>query len=74
MFGAIHYDVHLDVKLDYTTCRFFQEMSLSELETPHHLFKLERTQILQKLALAVLKVPCAGYLLLGNRSKFDRLQ
>ena len=45
-------------------------MSLSELETLHQLCELERTQILQSLALAVLKIPCAGYLLSGNRSNF----
>ena len=32
-FGAIHYDIHLDMKLDYTISRIFQEMSLSEIET-----------------------------------------
>ena len=37
LFGAIHYDIHLDMKLDYTISRIFQEMSLSELETLHHL-------------------------------------
>ena len=31
---------------------------------------MERTQILQSLALAVLKIPHAGYLLSGNRSNF----
>ena len=56
------------MKLDYTISRFFQEMSLSELETLHQLSELERTQILQSLALAVLKIPYAGYLLSGNRS------
>ena len=45
-------------------------MSLSELETLHHLCELERTQILQSLALAVLKITYAGYLVSGNRSKF----
>ena len=45
-------------------------MSLSELETLHRLCELERTQILQSLALAVLKIPYAGYLLSGNRSNF----
>ena len=69
-FGNIHYDIHLDMKLDYTISRIFQEMSLSELETLHHLCELERTQILQSLALAVLKIPYAGYLLSGNRSNF----
>ena len=69
-FGAIHYDIHLDMKLDYTISRIFQEMSLSELETLHQLCELERTQILQSLALAVLKTPYAGYLLSGNRSNF----
>ena len=69
-FGNIHYDIHLDMKLDYTISRIFQEMSFSELETLHQLCELERTQILQSLALAVLKIPSAGYLLSGNRSIF----
>ena len=69
-FGNIHYDIHLDMKLDYTISRIFQEMSLSELETLHQLCELERTQMLQSLALAVLKIPYAGYLLSGNRSNF----
>ena len=45
-------------------------MSSTELETLHQLCELERNQILQSLALAVLKIPYAGYLLSGNRSKF----
>ena len=69
-FGNIHYDIHFDMKLGYTISRIFQEMSLSELETLHQLCELERTQILQSLALAVLKIPYAGYLLSGNRSNF----
>ena len=70
MVGNIHYDIYLDIELDYTISRIFQEMSLSELETLHQLCELERTQILQSLALAVLKIPYAGYLLSGNRSNF----
>ena len=69
-FGNILYDIHLDMKLDYTISRVFQEMSLSELETLHQLCELERTQILQSLALAVLKIPYAGYLLTRNRLNF----
>ena len=69
-FGAIHYDIHLDMKLDYTIKRIFHEMSLTEIETLHQLCELERTQNLQSLALAVLKIPYAGYLLSGNRSNF----
>ena len=69
-FSNIHYDIHLDMKLGYTISRIFQEMSLSELEALHQLCELERTQILQSLALAVLKIPYAGYLLSGNRSNF----
>ena len=69
-FGNIHYYILFDMKLDYTISRFFQEMSLSELETLHRLWELEKTQILQSLALAVLKIPYAGYLLSGNRSNF----
>ena len=69
-FGAIHYDIHLDMKLDYTISRIFQEMSLTELETLHQLCELERTQILHSLKLAVLKIPYAVYLLSGNSSNF----
>ena len=69
-FGAIHYDIHLDMNLDYTICRIFQEMLLSELETFHRLCEIEQTQNLQSLALEVLKIPYAGYLLSGNRSNF----
>ena len=69
-FGNIQYDILLDMKLDYTISGIFQEMSLSEYETLHQLCELERTQILQSLALAVLKIPYAGYLLSGNRSNF----
>ena len=58
------------MKLDYTISRVFQEMSLTELETLHQLCELERTQILQSLALAVFKIPYAGYLLSGNKSNF----
>ena len=69
-FGNIHYDIYLDMKLDYTISKIFQEMSFSELETLHQLCELERTQILQSLALAVLKTPYSGYLLSRNRSNF----
>ena len=69
-FGAIHYDIHLEMKLEHTISRTFQEMSLSELETLHQLYELERTQILQSLALAVLKIPYAECVLSGNRSNF----
>ena len=34
-FDAIHYDIHLDMELNYTISRIFQEMSLTELETLH---------------------------------------
>ena len=61
-FGASHYDIHLDLKFDYPISRTFQQISLSELELLHHLREIERTQILQSLALAVLKLPYAGYL------------
>ena len=54
-FGEIHSDIHLDMKQDYTISRIFQEKSLSEPETLHRLCELEGTQILQSLALAVLK-------------------
>ena len=45
-------------------------MSLTELETLHQICELERTQILESVALAVLKILYAGYLLSGNRSNF----
>ena len=67
-FGAIQCDIHLDMKFDYTISISFQEMSLSGIETLHHVCELERTKILQSLALAVLEKPFAGYLLSGNSS------
>ena len=69
-FGAIHYDILLDMKLIYTISRLFQKLSLSELEMLHHLCELGRTQTSQSVALAILKIPYAGYLLSGNRSNF----
>ena len=69
-FDAIHYNIHLDMKLDSKISRIFQETSLSELETLHLLCELERTQILQSLAFEVLKIPYAGYLLSGNRLNY----
>ena len=57
--------------LDYTISRIFQEMSLIGLETLHQLCELERTQVLRSLALAVVKILNAGYLLSGNRSNFN---
>ena len=69
-FGAIHYDIHLDMKLNYTINGIFQKISLSDLETLYQLCELKRTQILQSLAQAVLKIPYAGYLLSRNRSNF----
>ena len=69
-FGNNHYDIHLDMKLDYTISRVFQKMSFSELETLHQLCELQRTEILRLLALAVLNKPYAGYLLSRNSSNF----
>ena len=46
-------------------------MSLSELETLHRLCELERSQTLQSLALAELKMPYADYILSGNGSNFN---
>ena len=65
----IHCVKQPDMKLDYTIRRIFQEMSLSEMETLYHLCELERTLMLQSLALAVFKIPYAGYLLSDNDSK-----
>ena len=63
--GAIPYDIRLDMKLDYTISRSFQEMSL---ETLHHLYEQERTQAKQSSAIAVFKILYAGYLLSANHS------
>ena len=41
-FGAIFYDIQLYTKKGYTISRIFQKMSLSELETLHHLCELEK--------------------------------
>ena len=65
-FGTIQCDIHSDLKLDDTISRNFQEISVSELETLHKLCELGRTQILQSLAVAVLKISYGGYLLPGK--------
>ena len=57
--GTIHYDLQLDMKLDYTISWIFQEVSLLELQTFFRLSELKRTQIFESLALAVLKIPYA---------------
>ena len=45
-FGAIHYDIHLDMELDCTISIISQEMSLSELETLDQFCEIGRTQFL----------------------------
>ena len=40
-FGAIHYDKHLDMKLDNTKSRIFHEIFFSELETLHSYVNLK---------------------------------
>ena len=69
-FGAFHYDIHIYMKLGYTISRIFPERSPSELETLHHLCELEQTQVLQLPALAVVKIPYAGYLMSEKNSNF----
>ena len=58
--GATHYDIHVDMKLDYTKSIIFQKISLFKLETLHHLCEIQRTQRLKSLTLAVLRLPYAG--------------
>ena len=70
-FGNIHNDIHLDMKLDYIISRIFREMSLSDLEILHQLCELERTQILQSLALAVLKNTLRRILIIRKQIKFS---
>ena len=70
-FGTTNFNIQLDLKFDYTTCGFFPEMSLSELETLHQLCELDRTKILQSLVLAVLKMPYAGNLFSKNCCNFN---
>ena len=57
------------MKLSNTISIILQERLLSESEALHHSCELEQTQILQSLALAVLKTPYAGHLLRGNRKR-----
>ena len=59
-----------DILLEFTISRNFQETSLSDFETLHHLCQLERTQILQSLALPVVKKLYTEYFVSGNRFKF----
>ena len=59
-FGAIHYYIHLDMNLDFTISRiFFRTRNTTSF---NHLCKIVRAQILESLALPVLKILHAGYL------------
>ena len=70
-FGNIHYDIHLDMKLDYTISRIFQEMSLSELENTSPTMRIRtNTNPTITCTSSIKKYPYAGYLLSGNRSNF----
>ena len=71
LFESIPYDVRLDMKLDYTISRIFQEVPISDLETPHHLCELER--IPTSLALANFKNTLCR-IFIRKQIKFYRLR
>ena len=70
-FGKIHYDIYLDMKLDYTISRIFREMSLSELEILHQLCELERTQITRTSSI---KNTLRRILIIRKQIKLSRLR
>ena len=61
-FGAIHYEKYVKF---ISSNNFLSNVTLEKL---HHWSEIERTQILQSLLLAVLKIPYAGNLISSNRS------
>ena len=66
-FGAIHHDIHLDIKLDHRISQNFQEITLSELEICHYLYELKNIAITRISSIEKLY---AGFLLSSNRSNF----
>ena len=70
LFDTIHYDIHLDIKLEYTKCGIFQEMSLTELETLHQLCALESTQILTITSTSSTKNPLCRIFIVRKQIKF----
>ena len=71
IFGAIHNDILIDLKLDYTVSRSFQEMSLTKFETLPHLYELESSQILQiaQISMVTQETYC-GVILVLNKSHY----
>ena len=66
----IDYELHLGTKLDYIMYFNIKQLRLSEMTLLQNQCKLERTQMLTILMLAMQNTRLAGYMLTGNRSMF----
>ena len=73
-FGNIHYDIHLDMKLDYTISRIFREMSLSELETLHETMRIGKNTNPTITRTSSTKNTLRRILIIRKQIKFSRLR
>ena len=69
-FATLDYDAHINTKIVFTINHVFKSMTVQEINTPHTVYELERTQLLTVLAMSVKNPQLAGFLLTGNRSNF----
>ena len=73
-FATVHYDAHMNTKIDYTINNVFHSLKVQELNTLHTLCALERNQLLTILAMSVQNPQLAGFLSTGNRSNFFNVE
>ena len=69
-FATIHYEAHINSKIDYSINHVFKIMSVGELNTLHTICEVERPQLLTILAMSVQNPQLAGFRLTQNRSNF----
>ena len=67
-FGAVHEDLHENMKMDYIVSRVFWEMDMKDLEFYRDICELERKVRLQTLVLATQNHPLLGFIITGDRS------
>ena len=67
-FATYDYEAHIITSVDYSINHVFKTMSLAELNTPHTICEVERTQLLTILAKSVKNPQLLGFLLTQNRS------
>ena len=69
-FCTVDYVADKYTEIDLSFNHVFKSTTNQELNTLHHISEIERTQLLEVLALFVQNLQLAGYLYTGNRSNF----